>query len=75
MLVCRHPTLDFGGGSVGRKNILFWWFMKIFVHGRVNIFLFEKFDFYELESNEETGEESYGEILKLESREQSYRGK
>ena len=24
MFVCHHPTLDFGGGSVGRKKILFW---------------------------------------------------
>ena len=27
-LVCRHPTLDFGGGSVGRINFLFWSFME-----------------------------------------------
>ena len=44
-MIINFQEVIFGGGSVRKKIFLV--IYEIFVHDRVNIFLFEIFDFYE----------------------------
>ena len=81
-MIINFQEVIFGGGSVRKKIFLV--IYEIFVHDRVNIFLFEIFDFLRVklletkfENNVETREQKYcGKQLesnKEEIREETYR--